>query len=67
MDKNLKVGDTVYTINNETNNIESWSFAGYLKTENELLCQLAKGAKYCFLPVRCVFMSEKEAKRVIDK
>lgn len=63
----MKIGDTVYTINNKTNNIDSWTFGGLLRTPKEILAYLAKGRKYCYLPLRCVFETEAEAKTIIER
>lgn len=62
----MNVGQTVYTVNNVTNEIDSWTYAGALPTKDELLLNLVRGKQYCFLPVRCVFESESEAKRIAD-
>lgn len=60
----MKVGQTVYTVNNVTNEVDSWTYAGALpsSTKGELLLHLANGNKYCFLPAKCVFEKETEAK-----
>lgn len=63
----MKQGDTVYTINNKSNEIDSWTFEGKLKTPTELLCHLTRGKQYCFIPARCVFATEDQAREVIKK
>ena len=60
----MKIGDTVYTVNAKTNEVDSWEYAGILPTKGELLVHLTKGKKYCYIPARCVFTSEAEAKKV---
>lgn len=62
----MQVGQTVYTIDNLTNTVDSWEYAGSLRTEKELLIRLRRGRESCFLPARCVFESEFEAKFVAD-
>ena len=58
----MKVGQTVYTVNNVTNKVDSWQYAGALPTKDELLLHLVNGKKMCHLPARCVFEREAEAK-----
>lgn len=58
----MKEGQTVYTVNAKTNKVDSWTFSGHLKTKEELLLLLTNGKKSCFLPARCVYESELEAK-----
>ena len=58
----MKVGQTVYTVNNITNKIDPWTFSGMLPTKDGALCHLVNGKKYCCLPKRCVFEKESEAK-----
>ena len=58
----MEVGQTVYTVNNVTNKVDSWTYAGVLPTKDELLLHLVNGKRYCYLPARCVFESELEAK-----
>lgn len=63
----MKIGQTVYTVNNETNEVDSWEYGGCLRTEDELLVHLMRGKQYCYLPARCVFASESEALAVANK
>lgn len=63
----MKKGDTVYTVNNKTKSIDSWSYAGTLRTPDELLVQVTRGKQYMFIPARCVFTTEAEARRVLNK
>lgn len=58
----MKVGQTVYTVNNITNKIDSWIFTGTSFVKGEVLCHLVNGIKHCCLPKRCVFEKESEAK-----
>lgn len=57
----MKVGQTVYTVNNKENCIDLWIYNGVLRTKGELLLHLVNGNQYCFLPARCVFESEEQA------
>lgn len=61
----MQVGQTVYTVNNVTNKVDSWQYAGALPTKEGLLLHLVNGKKYCHLPERCVFENEAEAKFIV--
>ena len=61
------IGQTVYTVNNKTNKVDSWTYNGTLRTPSELLVNLIKGKKSMFLPARCVFLYESEALAVARK
>lgn len=63
--KNLSIGQTVYTVNAKTKNIDKWTLSGVLPSNGEYLCQLTRGTKYVFLPIRCVFKTEEEAKETL--
>lgn len=67
------VGKKVYTINNQTNEIDKWEcqgmFNGIHQGRKEKLCILVKGDKIngykqCVLPRRAVFTTRYEAERV---
>ena len=58
----MEVGQTVYTVNNVTNKVDSWTYSGVLPTANGKLIQLDKDNKTCWLPRKCVFETELEAK-----
>ena len=62
----MRKGQTVYTINAKTNEIDSWTYMGSMRTEKELLIQLTQGRDHCYIPARCVFESESEARFVAD-
>ena len=62
----MNVGDIVYTVDNATNKIDSWKYAGVLPTKDEFLVHLVNGKKQCFLPSRCVFKTELEARFIAD-
>ena len=57
----MKIGQDVYTVNNKTNAVDTWKYAGMLRTKDDLLIQLTKGKSLCFLPARCVFESKDKA------
>ena len=57
----MKIGQEVYTVNAKTNHVDTWTFNGSMRTEDELLIHLVNGKKYCFLPARCVYTSKDEA------
>lgn len=63
----MKIGDKVYTVNNKTNEVDSWTYNGMLRTPKEILCLLTRGREYCYLPARCVFTTEAEAQAVAEK
>lgn len=58
----MEEGQTVYTVNAKTNTVDTWIYSGHLKTKEGLRLLLTNGKKSCFLPARCVFESELEAK-----
>ena len=60
--RDLKPCQTVYTVNAKSNTVDSWEYSGVLKTRGGMLLHLTNGKKYCFLPARCVFKTELEAK-----
>ena len=65
--KKCIIGQTVYTVNNKTNKVDSWDYGGYLKSEHETLIHLVRGRQFCFIPARCVFATESEAQEVAKK
>jgi hypothetical protein len=60
--EDLKPGQTVYTVNAKTNTVDSWEYSGKLKTREGVQLLLTNGKKRTFLPARCVFKTELEAK-----
>lgn len=60
----MKIGQTVYTVNAKTNEVDSWEFAGTIKDDGEILVRLENGDKSCFLPARCVYETETVAKYI---
>lgn len=60
----MDVGQTVYTVNNKTGEVDTWTYRGALRTPKELLAHLVSGKKCMFLPVRCVFESKRQAERI---
>lgn len=63
----MEVGQTVYTVNNETNEVDEWKYAGTLPTKDELLVCLRRGKSECFLPARCVFTTKCRARAVANR
>lgn len=63
---NFEIGQTVYTANAKTKNVDKWTFSGLLPSGGEFLCHLTRGTKYVFLPRRCVFKSRKEAQKILN-
>lgn len=63
----MDLGQKVYTVNGKTNTVDTWQYAGALRSNGELLIQLSRGKKTCFLPARCVFESREKAQEVADK
>lgn len=57
----MKIGQEVYTVNAKTNQVDTWTFNGSIRTKDELLIHLVNGKKYGFLPARCVYASKDEA------
>lgn len=60
----MKIGRTVYTVNNKTNKVDEWKYNGVLRTPDKLLVNLVNGKKSCFLPASCVFESKDQASAV---
>ena len=58
----MQVGQTVYTVNDVTNKVETWKYVGIIHTVNGYLIHLEGESKTCWLPRKCVFESELEAK-----
>ena len=63
----MEVGHTVYTVNNKTNQVDSWTYKGVLRTPDALLVRLEKDKKYLYLPEKCVFLTKNEALAIINK
>lgn len=57
----MKIGDTVYTVNNKTNTVDSWTLSGTYVTGYYLL---KRGGKMCWIPKNCVFETIAEAEKV---
>ena len=63
--KNFKVGQTVYTVNNKTNNIDKWVYCGGIPAKDAFLCQLKNdNGQMMFIPEKCVFSSKSKAKKI---
>jgi hypothetical protein len=60
----MKTGDTVYTVNAKTNEVDTWTYAGTMRADGTLLIHLKSGKKECVLPARCVFDSMEKARAV---
>lgn len=60
----MKIGQTVYTVNNKTNTIDEWTFNGVLNTGGKRLCHLVNGKKYCFLPHNAVYSTRTKALQI---
>lgn len=62
------VGKKVYTVNNQTNEIDKWecrgTFNGVYQGRKEKLCILTNGKKQCVLPRRAVFTARFQAQKV---
>ncbi len=61
------VGQKVYTVNNKTNQVDTWTYNLWIPGKDEPLIYLTRGKQYCFLPARCVFSSYYEASKLINK
>lgn len=65
------VGKTVYTVNAETNTVDSWvcfgETTGLYQDKKERLCFLQTARKTLVLPKRCVFETEEAARAVAKK
>jgi hypothetical protein len=62
----LKVGQTVFTVNAKTKSVDEWVCNGFLPQRDEILVHLTRGTKYMFLPLRCVYTSRGKALEVAN-
>lgn len=60
----MKTGDTVYTVNAKTNEVDTWTYQGYIPAGGKRVIYLTRGVKSCVLPERCVFDSVEKARAV---
>lgn len=58
------IGKTVYTVNNKTNDVDEWTCNAILYNE---LCMLHNDKGTVFLPLKCVFRYEYEARKLLEK
>lgn len=65
--KEFEGGQTVYTVNNKTNEVDEWIVAGVIPTENGRRYILARGKFRLVLPARCIFESRGQALAVANK
>ena len=58
---------TVYTVNNKTNRVDTWRYFGEFPAKNETLCHLINERnQYVYIPKRCVFSTEEDALKVLN-
>lgn len=57
----MKIGQKVYTVNNKTNHVDTWRYAGTVTSGGEKRYALNKAGKFMVLPPRCVFETKREA------
>ena len=64
------IGKKVYTVNNETNEVDEWIchgvITGTLHGVEERLCFLQNDKKHTVLPKRCVYLSAEKAREVAN-
>ena len=64
------IGKTVYTVNNQTNEVDEWICNGVITGTyhgvEERLCFLSSGKKNTVLPKRCVYLSIEKAREVAN-
>ena len=58
----MVVGQTVYTVNNETNEVDEWKYGGKIG----LIVILHGDKGFCCLPTRCVFETHEKALAVAE-
>jgi len=63
----LKVGQKVFTINADTNELDEWTYGGDFTAQKDKLLHLVNGKKYCYLPERCVYGTESQAREILKK
>ena len=57
-------GQTVYTVNNKTNEVDEWIVSGIIPEKN--LYILSRGNFQCVLPGRCIFEDKNRALSVAN-
>ena len=62
----MKIGQEVYTVNAKTNQVDTWTFNGSIRTKEGLIICLRNGKKCGFLPARCVYASKNKALAVAE-
>lgn len=63
--KNFKLGQKVYTVNNKTNDIDTWTYCGGIPAKDAFLCQVKDDSgRMMFIPEKCVFSSKSKAKKI---
>ena len=56
----------MYTVNNQTHTVDKWQFYGCIPAKDSMLCQLKNDKnQLVFLPDKCVYESETDAKKVL--
>lgn len=63
----MKMGDTVFTVNADTNKVDKWIFTGEMEMGGRLFMQLSTEKRSCFLPKECVFETHEEAAKIARK
>ena len=64
----LKANQTVYTVNNKTNSVDTWTFLGEFPAKDDIMCCLIdEHNRRMFIPKRCVFETEDDARKLIKK
>jgi len=62
------VGKTVYTVNANTDLVDTWSCIGVINNKNGTLSLiLERGTQHTVLPEKCVFLDKKTALIVAEK
>ena len=63
----LKANQTVYTVNNKTNSVDTWTFLGEFPAKDGLMCALMDNrGRQMIISSRCVFETEDDAIKVIN-
>jgi hypothetical protein len=59
-------GQTVYTVNNKTKEVDEWIIAGIISEQKQLYL-LQRDRQTCVLPKRAIFDSKKKAQEIANK
>lgn len=63
----MNIGQTVYTVNAKTNEVDTWTYSGKIEHKREYRVILTNGKKQGAFPPRCVYTSYERALEIAKK